>query len=276
MKSLILFLKFTFLLLILIYLLPGCIFKNSNSETSWKLVFEDNFSRNYLDTAKWSVIDRNRPGWNNDGFKSGEFLQIKNGYLILTAYTKKDKNGKDSIISGGVQTKNKVSIKYGKVEVRAKLFDTDSMNSAIWMLSEKPKYGKGDSQFRKYAHYNGEIDILERFNSEDIARNNIHTFNTANKIDKSPANEIKLKVKDFHVYSAEILPSEIRFYMDKKLTLRYKKKDDGGFGQFPFDQNFYLMIEMLTSRKYGFVNKENKPTKMVIDWVKIYELIENK
>jgi hypothetical protein len=64
--------------------------------------------------------------------------------------------------------------------------------------------------------------------------------------------------------------------MDKKLTLRYKKKDDGGFGQFPFDQNFFLMIEMLTSRKYGFVNKENKPTKMVIDWVKIYELIENK
>lgn len=266
--------KFSIIFFIITYILPGCIFRSNNSDNSFRLIFKDNFLKNYLDTTKWSVIDRNRVGWNNEGFKSGEFLQVKSGYLILSAYTKTDKNGNDSIISGGVQTKNKVSIKYGKIEVRAKLFDTDSMNSAIWMLAEKPKYGKGDIQFRKYAHYNGEIDILERFSSEDIARNNIHTFNTANKIDKSPANEIKLKVKDFHIYSVEILPEEIRFYMDKKLTLRYKKKNEGGFGQFPFDQNYYLMIEILTSRKYGSVSKENKPVKMVIDWVKIYELVE--
>lgn len=244
--------------------------KNDNSNL--KLIFFDDFKNSVLDTSKWSVIDRNRKGWNNEGFESGEFVKIEDGKLIINAYYNKDSNGNDSLIIGGVQTKNKVSIKYGKVEVRAKLTKTKGLNSAIWMLADKPKYGNGNPEFRKYAHYNGEIDILERINNEDSARNNIHTYNTFNRIDNSPANIIKLKVKEFHIYCVEILPNEIRFLIDGKITLKYEKNKNNEFKQYPFEQEYYLMIEMLTGEWPGIVTGEYLPAKMFIDWVKIFEL----
>ena len=257
-----------------VILFTSCLSRSSkNVNSNFRLIFVDNFNKNVLDTSKWSVIDRNRKGWNKEGFESGEFVKIQDGKLIINAYYKKDSNGNDSLIIGGVQTKNKVFIKYGKVEVRAKLTKTKGLNSAIWMLADKPKYGKGNPEFRKYTHYNGEIDILERINNEDTARNNIHTYNTFNKLDKSPANIIKLKVKEFHIYSVEILPEEIRFFIDGKITLKFERDKKNEFKQYPFDQEYYLMIEMLTGEWPGPVTGEHLPAKMFIDWVKIYELI---
>ena len=225
----------------------------------------------------WSYINRN---YELDReavpYSISSCIKVEEGNLVLTAFVIKDKNSNDRAVSCGLQTKNKKTIKYGRVEVRAKLESAQGINSAIWMLADKPKYGADNPEYKKYAHYNGEIDIVEHINFDENIYQTIHTYFTYKLKEKNPIHLVKLKkdVSKYVIYGVEIQEDKIVYFVDGQKTFEYPKIETDKTGQYPFDQDYYLMIEQGLGIKgswQGPVDLKDLPVKMYIDWVKFYE-----
>lgn len=140
------------------------------------------------------------------------------------------------IRSGRINTRNSYAIKYGRVEVTAKLPVGDWIWPAIWMMPVNNTYGNWPQS--------GEIDIAEsRGNGIDFVSvdaqggtskgghdtvvSTLHWgVNTPYLYDQSglttngltfPTGTTSL-TNDFHIFGIEWTPNSIRTYVDKKLT----------------------------------------------------------
>jgi len=111
------------------------------STGTWKLVWADEFDYNGLpDTLKWGY-DVGGNGWGNNESQYYTYADtanaiVKDGLLTITARHEGYKSGKYTSVR--LTTKNKYGLKYGRIEVRAKLPKGRGMWPAIWML---PVYG---------------------------------------------------------------------------------------------------------------------------------------
>jgi beta-glucanase (GH16 family) len=238
-----------------------------DGEKRWSLVWEDNFQDAKIDDSKWSIIPRNRYEWGKYMTDHEECIRIKNGKLYLRGIVNENKES-DSVpyLTGGLETKGKFSIQYGKVEIRAKLDGAKGAWPAIWMLPEQPKYG----EYPK----NGEIDIMERINFEKHVHQTVHTYYTLemNGQNNPPSGLASLAEPDeFNIYGLEWHPDRLVFLINGKITFIYPRIDDADYKQWPFDQPFYLMIDMqLDGPWVGEVNPDHLPAQMIIDWVRVY------
>lgn len=119
-------------------LMLGCISssaKDNKSEKTnkYKLVWQDHFKGKTFDSKSWSKIPRDRPDWKRHMSYDDRLYEVKDGTLILHGVNndgsyKYDLNGDGKLeadtarfVTGGLYTKHKRTIEYGKVEVRAKL-----------------------------------------------------------------------------------------------------------------------------------------------------------
>ena len=97
-------------------------------------------------------------------------------------------------------------------------------------------------------------------------------------------------VQDWHVYSVEWEPGEIRFYVDGALTVTHDhwwscSKTLAGLGvparratdinpwPAPFDQPFYLVMNVAVGGNFpGVPNPETQfPAELVVDYVRVYD-----
>ncbi len=270
--------KKLFLYTLIATLLLSC-FKQPS--TIWKLTWEDNFSKkNHLDTSKWSYINRNYALKREaTPFDMSSCVKIEQGNLVLTSFQIKNKKGRNSAVGCGIQTKSKKSIRYGKIEIRVKFESAQGINSAIWMLANEPKYGTNNPEYKKYAHYNGEIDIVEHINFSSDIYHTIHSYFTYKLKINDPPQKIKLQkdVSEYNIYGVEIHENKIIFFINGKKTFEYPKIISDKLGQYPFDQDYYLMIEHGLGKEgswQGSINLKDLPINMYVDWVKFYKKIE--
>ena len=166
-------------------------------------------------------------------------------------------------ITGGLYTKNKVSFTYGKLEIRARLQGAKGAWPAIWMLPQDGKWPFG-----------GEIDIMERLNSDAIAYQTIHTNYTYVLGKKNnPKNGITgpRDPTGYNTYAVEITPDSLVFSINEKRTFSYPNLNNDKEGQYPFGKPFYLLIDMqLGGNWVGTVNPADVPVEMKVDWVRYY------
>lgn len=239
--------------------------------TNYKLVFEDNFKGKKINDKNWSKIPRGGSDWNNYMSSNPSLYEVKNNSLTLFGRENKNIEPNDTAqyITGGVYTKGKRAIVYGKVEVRAKFSSAQGMWPAIWMLPEDKKWPLG-----------GEIDIMEHLNFDNFVYQTIHTNYTYNLNQKeNPVSHgvAPINRDGFNVYGVELLPDKIVFYVNDVETFTYPRVEQFlNEGQYPFgDSPFYLLIDMQIGGSWvGQPNPEQYPSSMVIDWVKMYELIK--
>lgn len=177
--------------------------------------------------------------------------------------------------SARLTTKKGASIKYGRVEVNAKLPQGDWLWPAIWMLPTDSVYGDWPRS--------GEIDILESrgnnytYNTNgggnDYAIGTLHwgpdTDNDAYSLSSKRKQALHSQYgDDFHVYGVEWTEKYLFTYVDTKLLqvmyMPFKKRlwdlgtfpvasangtrmtDPwaGGAVSAPFDQDFYLILNV--------------------------------
>lgn len=233
----------------------------------WKLIWQDDFNEEgVLDDTKWTKIKRGKADWANYMTDYDDCYKIENGNLHLRGIVKPEFN-KDTVpyLTGGVETKAKFSFQYGKIEIRAKLESAQGAWPAIWMLADKPKYGAYPK--------NGEIDIMEHLNYEDKIYQTVHSYYTL--VLKEKENPpyyatAKADTEQFNVYGLEWYPDKLVFTLNGKPTFEYPKLKDADATQWPFDQPFYLMIDMqLEGSWVGKANPEDLPVQMIVDWVKV-------
>lgn len=237
------------------------------SAQRYKLLWKENFKGKAIDSTRWSKIPRGTPDWQNYMSDYEGCYDVSDGKLTLLGIVNDVLPGDTApYLTGGVYTKGKFSITYGKVEVKARLAGARGAWPAIWMLPEH--YGWPDG---------GEIDIMERLNHEPQAYQTVHSYYTYILKKNTPAQSkcSPIRPDGYNVYAVEILPDSLVFSINGARTFAYPRVAADGKQQYPFGTPFYLLIDMQIGGKWvGKAFPEELPAKMVVDWVKFYRLKE--
>jgi beta-glucanase (GH16 family) len=239
--------------------------KKKDSSSEWHLVWEENFDGDGIDSKRWSKIPRGNADWAKHMSDFDGCYQVKDGQLILRGlrneYLPKDKS---PYLTGGIYTKGKVNFSNGRLEIRAKLGNAQGAWPAFWMLpSENIGWPHG-----------GEIDIMERLNNENFVHHTVHSkYTHILKIKKPPQSATgKINQDDYNVYAIEMNKDYLYFFVNNKHTFTYPRIETDKEGQFPFDREFYLLLDMQLGGEWvGKVKPEDLPVEMWIDWVRFYK-----
>ena len=235
----------------------------------YKLIWKENFNGKELRSDRWSKIPRGASDWNNFMSNDEKCYNLSNGKMTLIGVVN-DYLPQDTApyLTGGIYTKGKFSVGHGKVEVKARLEGAQGAWPAIWMLAENKPWPDG-----------GEIDIMERLNHDSIAYQTVHTYYSHILNIKKPNNSGTgpIKPDKYNVYAVEILPDSLVLSINGRHTLTYPRIETPHDGQYPFGIPMYLLIDMQIEGKWvGKAKPEELPAKMIVDWVKFYELKEIK
>lgn len=243
----------------------------------YTLLWNDEFDGDSLDMSIWNREPR-EPGWTNNELQeyttSEENSFIRDGKLVLKAIKTTDANGNDYYTSGKVTTQNKKYFTYGKVVARAKVPEGQGLWPAIWMMPQ-------DEDFYGQWPKCGEIDIMEVLgNQTEIAYGTVH-------YGEPHAEQQGLYVltdgtfaSDFHEFSVEWEPGEMRFYIDGNL---YKTVNDwftavSGEDEkpypAPFNQPFMVQMNLAVGGNWpGYPDETTDFDKaeFEIDYVRVYQ-----
>lgn len=237
----------------------------------YELVWKDDFRGRELDGTKWSRITRGPSDWRRHMSLDDALYDLRNGRLVLRAMSNDGSFPSDTslYLTGGVCTRGKFSVSYGKVEVRARLEGGRSVWPAIWMLPEESVWPDG-----------GEIDLMERLNHDDFIYQTVHTrYTHTHRRHAGIPHSVKAVFNPdrFNVFGVEILPEKVIFSVNGNRTLEYPRlpvrNDSDGSIQYPFGAPFYILMDMQIGGEWvGPPDGRDLPVEMLVDWVKVYEL----
>ncbi len=230
---------------------------------TWKLVFVEEFKGTRLNEKLWSRIDLGHPDWCKHMSLRDDLVTVKDGQLHCWGKRNDDLTfDSRPFLTGGVSTKGKLAMTYAKIEFKMKLDDGQrGAWPAVWMMPEKEVRGWPND---------GEIDIVERLNSDDFTYQTLH-YGNGSAQDLSHGGRGKIKKGDWNVYGLEWTPESIVWTVNGEETFRHDRGADDDELKFPWTKPFYLMIDMqLGGRWVGGVELSTLPVAMHVDWVKIY------
>ncbi len=171
--------------------------------------------------------------------------------------------------SARLNTRNKLSFKYGKIEIIAKVPKGKGTWPALWMLSETSPYGRWPNS--------GEIDIMEHVGrNQDEVFLCLHT-ESYNHVKGDPYYfERKLNglSDSFHKYAIDWTEDSITYYVDDIEMVKYTKydKQDTSHRGWPFDHEFFFIMNLAIGGKFGGpVDDSIFPVDFIIKDIKIYK-----
>lgn len=234
----------------------------------YKLVWEDNFNGRVLDTTHWERIKRLSPDWSKYMSTHDRLYRLRKGYLRLYCMKNDfDRTDTASVVTGGIQTKDHYHFKgWGKMEVRARMHSAQGCWPAIWITSVlyqvDPRWA--------------EIDIMEHYDyRNEVVQTAHNTYASVQNKQKESEHSYHPKVdpRQWNIYGVEILPTELRFTLNGKVTYVYKKINDPKVKyQYPYGTESYLRIDMQWANKWLKHDAGTLPAWMDIDWVRYYKL----
>lgn len=137
----------------------------------WKLLWQDEFNGSKLDETKWVLCKRGNADWMNTVSDDPRLIKVGDGILHLLGI-QNDNLEKDPApyLTGAITSQGKFTFKYGKVQIKARFKSAQGAWPALWMLGEE----------RGWPH-NGEIDLMEHLNFDDIAYQTVHSDYTQHR-----------------------------------------------------------------------------------------------
>ena len=243
------------------------------AKEGYHFVWGDEFNGDSLNEKTWTR-ETHEKGWVNhelQEYKADEkYAYVKNGMLIIQP-VKEEKDGQVKYYSGRVNTCDKFTCRYGRIEARIKTPEGKGFLPAFWMLPNRGRWPIG-----------GEIDIMEIVGGQE---NSVHgTLHFGNPHDMRQGSytfdDIELS-DDFHVYACEWEPGKISFYIDDILfftesdwfsapaaTLVYDYPA-------PFNKPFYIIFNVAVGGDWpgdpDEKTKFDKHAQMRVDWVRVYQ-----
>lgn len=218
-----------------------------------------------LDTTYWTIATGGK--WANNELQiytdKKTNLLFENGLVIKATYIN------NKYYSARIHTKEKFSLKYGRLEITFKVPKGKGTWPAIWMMPVHNEYGRWPKS--------GEIDIMEH---------------TANKLDEPffclhtekynhTGTEAYKKVKNIPGFSDEfnkiVLDWEedkITYILNDEHIATYTRGMNGldsTHKGWPFDQEFYLIINLAIGGTFGGkVDNKCFPQEFIIKDIKIF------
>lgn len=267
--------------------------KSVATAKNWTMVWNDEFSGTTLDSSKWNNNGATGAGgYGNQELQNYQmnYCEVKDGSLVIkpqfqwNTATKKPVSG--SYYSTKLWTRGQYSLKYGKIEFRAKMPKGKGTWAAGWMLGENftwPTCGEIDV-------FETTFDVLKqtipqslhcpKFNGMATSSGNKHWDTTVT--DATSA---------YHTYGVIWTDKDITFTIDGKVTgtyspSMYSLEGDGtsDINIWPYNQNFYLILNCAIGGVLGGTvdptywtkiatngNIETYQDYFYIDWVRVYQ-----
>jgi beta-glucanase (GH16 family) len=234
----------------------------------YKLIWSDEFDQTAIDKDIWKaetnpgvVYNAHQKQFYTDK-KDNSF--IKDGKLVIRA--KKEQYVINDYTSARLNTFSSFGLKYGKIEARIKTGSANGLRCKMFMLPEDLDYGAWARS--------GQIDVMETQGANpDRVKGGIFHGGQGHYSKYSgseyTAKDIDLS-KDYHIYTVEWQPYEIRWFVDGKLYAMQNR-----WGSFsadypaPFDKRFYLVISVAID---GDVDDSQLPAEMSVDWIRAYQI----
>ncbi|MEL6498047.1 MAG: family 16 glycosylhydrolase [Planctomycetota bacterium] len=243
-----------------------------------RLVWSDEFSADAVDADNWEFQIGNGqavglPGWGNNELQyyRPDNTTVQNGVMTITA--ERENFGGFGYTSSRLRSINRFEFAYGRVEASIRLPSTRGIWPAFWMLPTNSPYGTWAAS--------GEIDIMESVNFADRIYGTIHygapfPGNVQAGGQYAPGTDFS---QDFHTYSLEWDPNQMRWYVDGVLYRVINRNvwfssAAPGDPRAPFDREFHLILNVAVGGNFpGNPDGSSQfPQSMEIDWVRVYQL----
>ena len=224
---------------------------------TWKMVWHDEFDGTQLDETKWVC----RPdGPRKGGWWSRKAIRLDGkGHLAIKTFQDGDK-----IVDGCITTQGKFEHSFGYYVARIQLQKQPGHWSAFWITG--PGVGKVGDEGRDGT----EIDIMEKPWLDERVQHTFHwdgygkDHKTEGKIAKVPG-----VMDGFHTFAIWWKSDEYVFQVDGKETWRTR---GGGPCQVPE----YMLLSDEIGKWAGDITKAKLPDEFLVDYVRVYDLVEKK
>lgn len=231
------------------------------NSADWQLVWDDEFTDSV--GSSWNFATGNgTSGWGNNELEYylADNASVEDGNLVITA--KKESTGGYSYTSARMNTLGNQSFKYGKIEARIKLPTGTGLWPAFWML--------GTNMDTVGWPYCGEIDIMERINTENVVYGTVHWW--ANLHASYSGTSATLDMSQYHVYTVEWDASMMKWYVDGVLFHEMSILNNTGDTD-EFHNEFYLLLNLAVGGDWPgtTVDESVLPAKMYVDYVRVYQ-----
>ena len=244
----------------------------TNEQTpNYRLIWEDDFNGNQIDESKWSKCNRMAPAWACHMSKDDRLFRVKKGFIRL--YCMRNTwlpNDTAPVLTGGIDSKGKFEMGYGKLEVRARMKGAMGCWPAIWLVrTTTPQSDPYD-----YA----ELDLVERYNHDNKVNHSVHTHYIDTQKKQKREEHIRgvdVNVGRWNIYAVEILPERIVFSVNGTTTFVYNKVNIPGIrGHWPFGRTkCRIIMDMQWGNRWLKDRRPQElPAYLDIDWVKAYSM----
>lgn len=245
---------------------------SGGAPSGYQLVFNDEFNGSSLDSSKWNSAHRWGPNLtiNNEQQyyvdaitnpdRGSSPFSFNDGKLSISAdkvsSNLKSSSNNKSYQSGVLTTYNKFKMKYGYVEMRAKLPKGQGLWPALWLLHQ---YENGQRP---------EIDIMEFLGNEADTVYNVYHYYSGGSLKSTPSYESVGPdyTAGFHTYGMKWEPGKITWYVDGTEANSYS---GGGVS----NEDMYLIVNLALGGAWGG-NVDGStpfPSSYVIDYIRAYK-----
>lgn len=235
----------------------------------WTLIWQDEFSKDGIpDEANWRFTGRWTPAWQCYCTDDTSTAFVRDGILYLKGIVSHERGDTATFRTGCIETRHKFSFKYGRLEVKAKIPMVMGSWPAIWLMPQNDSYGGWPAS--------GEIDVMEHLNRDQFVYHTVHSGYIeleGHKQDPLYVWKAPFDSNDFNIYGVEWSAERIDFFINGVKTFTYPKLKGGPLGQWPFDQPFYIILDMaLGGCSWLAAPAEGDlPAVMEVDWIRVYQ-----
>lgn len=237
----------------------------------YQLVWHDEFNEgSELNATDWRH-EVQKDHWQNEelqNYVNGQVggkrvTELEDGKLKIHCF--KANNGK--IYSARVYAHEREGWKYGIFEARIKLPKGKGTWPAFWMMP---------CNFNNDWPHSGEIDIMEEVGVDaNWVVSTIHCtkYNNSGTSIESARKYVDTAESDFHTYRLDWNKDRMVFSVDGTELLTYRN-DGTGKATWPFDNNFYIILNLAWGGKWGGyagVDASALPVTMEVDYVRVFQ-----
>lgn len=225
-------------------------------DKKWELVWNDEFDGERLDKTKWEVPSNRR----RDGWWSPEAVSLTgDGKLVISTLRKGDR-----YLDACVRTRDKFEHAHGYYVARIKLHTQPGHWPAFWLYNSS--VGKVGNAGRDGT----EIDIMEKPWLDDRVQHALHWDGYGeDHASKGQVSSVPGVMDGFHTFALWWKQDEYVFYVDGQEMWR---TDAGGVCQVPL----YIKLSDEIGEWAGDISQAKLPDRFLVDYVRVYDLVEAK
>ncbi|MEL6844095.1 MAG: glycoside hydrolase family 16 protein, partial [Bacteroidota bacterium] len=235
---------------------------------SMELIWQDEFDGTSLNTTDWTFeygngCDKGLCGWGNNELQlytdEEANIKLENGRMTITA---REDNG--TYTSTRIITQDKVEVRFGRIDIRAKMPKGQGIWPALWMLGANID----DVSWPMC----GEIDIMELVGHEPATTHGtVHYDDSGYKYNGNSKTLSTGDLSDeFHVYSIVWDRDVIHWYLDNEWFKTFEKRN---IGTYPFNDAFFFIMNIAVGGNWPGSpdNTTVFPQEMVVDYVRVFQ-----